>query len=76
MIRDLTEGMDGTGIRAGVIGELGVTRYPMGPGERKVFRAAALAQQQVGCAIIAHSAAGAGPGRRQQLCRDLVFTNV
>ncbi|MCE2529588.1 MAG: hypothetical protein J4G11_06930 [Acidimicrobiia bacterium] len=59
MIRDLTEGMDGTGIKAGVIGELGVTRYPMGPAERKVFQAAALAQQEVGCAIIAHSAAGA-----------------
>ena len=27
--------------------------------ERKVFQAAALAQQEVGCAIIAHSAAGA-----------------
>ena len=58
-IRDLTDGMDGTGIKAGVIGELGVTRYPMGPAERKVFQAAALAQRQVGCAIIAHSAAGA-----------------
>ena len=59
MIRDLTEGMDGTGIKAGVIGELGVTGYPMGPAERRVFQAAALAQRDVGCAIIAHSAAGA-----------------
>ncbi|MDE0376664.1 MAG: hypothetical protein OXK16_12005, partial [bacterium] len=59
MVRDLTEGMDGTGIRAGVIGELGVTGYPMEPTERKVLQAAALAQQEVGCAIIAHSAAGA-----------------
>ena len=58
MIRDLTEGMDGTGIRAGVIGEMGVTGYPMEPAERKVLRAAAMAQQEVGCAIIAHSAAG------------------
>ena len=59
MIRDLTEGMDGTGIKAGVIGELGVTRSPMRPAERQVLRAAALAQREVGCAIIAHSAAGA-----------------
>ena len=59
MIRDLTEGMDGTDIKAGVIGELGVTGYPMEPAERKVLQAAALAQQEVGCAIIAHSAAGA-----------------
>lgn len=58
MIRDLTEGMDGTDIKAGVIGELGVTGYPMRPAEHKVFRAAALAQREVGCAIIAHSGAG------------------
>ena len=59
MIRDLTEGMDGTDVKAGVIGELGVTGYPMESAERRVFQAAALAQQEVGCAIIAHSAAGA-----------------
>ena len=58
MIRDLTEGMDGTGIKAGVIGELGATGHPMGRAERKVFQAAALAQREVGCAIIAHSGAG------------------
>ena len=59
MIRDLTEGMDGTALRAGVIGELGVTAFPMRRSERKVLRAAALAQQETGCAVIAHSAAGA-----------------
>ena len=58
MIRDLTEGMDGTDIKAGVIGELGVTGHPMRPAEHQVLRAAALAQREVGCAIIAHSGAG------------------
>lgn len=59
MVRDLTEGMDGGGPRAGVIGEIGVTAYPMRPSERKVLRAAALAQQEAGCAVVVHSAAGA-----------------
>ena len=58
MIRDLTKGMDDTSIKAGVIGELGVTKYPMERSERRVLQAAALAQREVGCAIIAHSAAG------------------
>ena len=58
MIRDLTEGMDDTRIKAGVIGEMGVTKYPMENAERRVLQAAALAQKEVGCAIIAHSAAG------------------
>ena len=58
MIRDITEGMDGTGLKAGVIGEIGMTACPMRPVERKVLEAAALAQQETGCAVIAHSAPG------------------
>ncbi len=59
MINDLTVGIDGTDIKAGVIGEIGVTNYPMEPDERKVLQAAAIAQQETGRAIIAHSASGA-----------------
>lgn len=59
MVRDLTEGIQGTRIRAGVIGELGMATSPMDPMERKVLEAAALAQQESGCAIVAHSAPGA-----------------
>ena len=58
MIRDITEGMDGTDLRAGVIGEIGMGTFPMAPVERKVLRAAAIAQQETGCAIVAHSAPG------------------
>lgn len=58
MIDDITVGIDGTGIKAGVIGEIGVTAYPMDPAERRVLEAAAIAQQETGCAIIAHSAPG------------------
>ena len=42
MVRDLTEGMDGTDVRAGVIGEIG-TSDPIRPDEWKVLEAAALA---------------------------------
>src|SRR5690348_2993580 len=39
MIRDLEEGMDGTDIRSGIIGEIG-TSHPLHPTEEKVLRAA------------------------------------
>ena len=58
MIGDITVGMDGTELKAGVIGEIGVTAFPMDPAERRVLEAAAIAQQETGCAIVAHSAAG------------------
>ena len=58
MINDITVGMDGTDLKAGVIGEIGMGTFPMDPVERKVVRAAAIAQQETGCAIVAHSAPG------------------
>ena len=58
MIGDITVGMDGTDLKAGVIGEIGMGTFPMDPVERKVVRAAAIAQQETGCAIVAHSAPG------------------
>lgn len=56
MIRELTEGIDDTGIRAGVIGELGVSSFPMDGVERRVLTAAALAQAATDAAMIVHSA--------------------
>ena len=53
MLRDLTEGVDGTGIRAGVIGEVG-TSDPITGDEEKVLRAAALAHKETGVAINIH----------------------
>lgn len=58
MISDITVGMDGTDLKAGVIGEIGMGTCPMDPVERNVLRAAAIAQQETGCAIVAHSAPG------------------
>ena len=59
MLREITDGIGGTGIRAGVIGEIGVGTYPMIPAERRVLRAAARVQRQTGAGMILHSAPGA-----------------
>ncbi len=56
MIRDVVEGADGTGTRAGIVGEIGLT-YPMHKNESKVLRAAALAQLRTGASLNIH------PGR-------------
>jgi phosphotriesterase-related protein len=56
MIGELNEGIDGTDIRAGIIGELGVSEGGMHPDEAKVLRAAAFAQAETGAAITIHNA--------------------
>ena len=53
MLRELTEGVDGTDIRAGYIGEIGISEI-FDEKERKVLRAAALAQKDTGVAINVH----------------------
>jgi phosphotriesterase-related protein len=58
MTREITKGIGTTGIRAGVLGELGVGTYPMTAGERRVLRAAARAQTATGAGMILHSAPG------------------
>jgi phosphotriesterase-related protein len=54
-VRDLTEGVGDTGIRAGIIGEIGCDRH-LGALEERVFRAAARAQRTTGVAITTHAA--------------------
>jgi len=54
MVRDLTEGIDGSGIKAGVIGEIG-TSAPIHPHEWKVLLSAALAFTQTGAPIFVHT---------------------
>ena len=56
MIEEVTVGVDGTTIRAGIIGELGCS-WPLTKNERKVLRAGAQAQRVTGAAILIH------PGR-------------
>ena len=61
LVRDVIEGLDGTDVRAGIIGEIG-TSEPVGPGEKKALAAAAIAQQVTGCAITVHVHMGARTG--------------
>lgn len=53
MLNDLTLGMEGTTIRAGVIGEIGAS-WPIHPDELNCLRAAANAQRQTGVAVYVH----------------------
>ena len=56
IVRDVTEGVDGTGIRSGIIGEVGCS-WPLADNERKVLRASGRAQRLTGAPITIH------PGR-------------
>lgn len=53
MVSDIVDGVGGTGIHAGVIGEIGVSR-PITPTEERVLAAAARAHRQTGAAICVH----------------------
>jgi phosphotriesterase-related protein len=55
MIDEVENGIDGTGIRPGVIGEIG-TSGEIHPDEGKCLRAAAMAQQETGLAVTVHCA--------------------
>ena len=53
IVRDIMVGVGDTGIRAGIIGEVGCST-PLQEGERKVLRASAIAQRRTGVAINIH----------------------
>ncbi len=58
LVRDITEGVDGTGIRAGIIGEQGTFTGPMTEREAVVFRASAMAAVETGLAVTTHTHLG------------------
>jgi phosphotriesterase-related protein len=55
IVEELTIGVDGTGICAGMIGEIGTERKHITPAQERVFRAAARAQRRTGTAILTHT---------------------
>ena len=59
IIDELTTGVGNTGVKAGIIGELGCS-WPLMDNERKVLRAAAGAQTETGASILIH------PGRNEE----------
>ena len=58
LIAEITEGVDGTGIKPGVIGEIGVEKTWVAPAEERVLRAAARAHKETGLALGAIHAIG------------------
>ena len=58
MIGEITEGVDGTGIRAGIIGEQGTYMGSMTRREATVFRASAMAALETGVAVSTHTYLG------------------
>ncbi|XP_045159554.1 phosphotriesterase-related protein-like [Mercenaria mercenaria] len=56
MAKDIQYGCEGTGIKAGVVGELGCS-FPLGNSEKRVLQAAAQVECDTGCPVIIH------PGR-------------
>ena len=65
IVADITLGVGDTGVRAGIIGEIGCT-WPLTANERKVLRAAASAQRETGAAILIH------PGRSEAAPREIL----
>ena len=65
ILRDVTEGADGTGVRSGVIGEIGCS-WPLRDNERKVLRASARAQRATGAPILIH------PGRDETAPLEII----
>jgi len=65
IIRDIKIGAGDTGIRSGMIGEIGCS-YPLTEGERKIVSAAAQAQKQTGAPVNIH------PGQNKNSPFDII----
>jgi phosphotriesterase-related protein len=57
IVRDVTVGVDGTGIRSGIIGEVGTVGGPLVPLEIKIIRASGRASRLTGAAVTLHTSA-------------------
>jgi phosphotriesterase-related protein len=65
IVRDIVEGVDGTGVRAGIIGEIGCS-WPWTENERKSVRAGVLAQRRTGAPLTIH------PGRHETAPLEII----
>jgi phosphotriesterase-related protein len=65
IVRDITEGVGRSGIRSGVIGEVGCS-WPLTAGERKVLRASGRAQRKTGAPLLIH------PGRDEAAPPEII----
>jgi phosphotriesterase-related protein len=67
LINDIVHGTAETGVRAGFIGEIGCS-WPLEKEEKKVLRAAGIAQKETGAALSIH------PGRHEDAPAEIVRT--
>src|SRR5699024_12822859 len=58
MLQDICKGIDGTDIKAELIGEIGTSKNKMTERERKVFEASVLTQKETGVPITTHTTLG------------------
>ena len=65
IIGELEDGVGDTGVKAGIIGEVGCT-WPLTNNERKVLHASAVAQQETGSAILIQ------PGRDEKAPTEII----
>ncbi|MBI2966058.1 MAG: aryldialkylphosphatase [Chloroflexi bacterium] len=65
IVKDITDGVDGSGIRSGIIGEIGCS-WPWTDDERKSVLAAVMAQRETGAPVLIH------PGRGEQAPIEIV----
>jgi len=65
IVADITVGVDDTGIRAGLIGEIGCT-WPWTENEKKVVSAAVIAQRETGAPLMIH------PGRHEKAPMEIL----
>lgn len=55
LVGEIVDGVDGTDIRPGFIGEIGTERGALSPANERVFRAAARAHRRTGCPLLTHT---------------------
>ena len=55
IVRDITVGIDDSGVRAGIIGEIGAHFIWISPAEERMLRAAARAQKRTGVTLTLHA---------------------
>lgn len=65
IVRDIQAGVGHSGVRAGMIGEVGCS-WPLTPNERKVLRASGRAQRRTGAPLLIH------PGRHEAAPGEIV----
>lgn len=57
-VKELTQGMEGTSLKAGLIGEIGTGKGQIAPIERQIFEAASMAHRETGAPICTHTTLG------------------